>query len=107
LEAHGSFKSARKSGQFCSIVNKSEDRVSKIELGNLPPGSEIILTLNMTLIVASSSPNSLFFKFPLESCNPVGVIVTFDTSKLESFLFEQEIEGLQPIASAKSTHDGE
>jgi hypothetical protein len=73
----------------------------------LPPDSEIILTLNVTLIAASSSPNSLFFKFPLESCSPVGVIVTFDTSKLESFLFEQQIEGPQPIASATSTHGGE
>jgi hypothetical protein len=48
-----SFTSARESGYFCSIVKKSEDRVSKRELGDLPPEAEIILTRNMTLLAAS------------------------------------------------------
>jgi hypothetical protein len=76
-------------------------------LGNLPPGSEIILTMSMTLIGASSSPNSLFFKFPFESCSPDGIIVTLDSQNLSSFLFQQEIEGSEPIRNVQSNIGGE
>jgi hypothetical protein len=100
------FKAAGRFGDYACLVNRPEDRVSKIELGNLPPGSEIILSMNMTLLAHSSSPNSIFFKFPFESCSPKGIIVTLDFSKIESFLFEHEIEGLQEIESVSSNLGG-
>jgi hypothetical protein len=106
-EARQTFESAHESGHLCSLVNSCKDRVTKVELGNIPPATEIILSLNMTLIAASSSPKSIFFKFPLESCNPNGIIVTFDFSKIQHFVFEQEIEGIQDISIVKSSHGGE
>jgi uncharacterized protein YegL len=106
-QARHIFESAKETGQWCYVMNKPEDRVSTIELGNLPPDSEIILTMNMTILAASSSPNSIFFKFPFESCSPTGKIVTLDSAKIESFLFEQEIEEFEAIGSVTSNLGGE
>jgi uncharacterized protein YegL len=92
-QAEEIFESARMEGQECCMMNKPKDRVSKIELGNIPPG-------------ASSSPNSIFFKFPFESCNPMGVVVALDSEKIESFLFEHEIQQSQRIDSVSSNLGG-
>jgi hypothetical protein len=102
-DARGIVKSAEQERQLFAIINKPEDRVAKVELGLLPPGAEIILTVNMTLVAASSSATSIFFKFPLESCSPSGLVVTLGDA---DFLFEQEIHAAQPIASVSSNLGG-
>jgi hypothetical protein len=51
----------------CSIVNSPDDRVVTIEIANLLPLLDIILTMNLTLFAASLFPNSIFYKFLFES----------------------------------------
>jgi hypothetical protein len=63
--------------------------------------------MNLTLVAASSSQNSIFFKIPFESCSPKGILVTLDSSKLKSFLFEHEVEGHQNISSVTSNLGGD
>jgi hypothetical protein len=98
---------AKESKDTYATMNKPQNRVARMQLGNLPPGAEIIITLNMTLVASTSLLNSIFFKLPLESCSPGGIVVSLDRAALGDFLFEQEIHGLQPIANVTSNLGGE
>jgi hypothetical protein len=82
------FHDAKMDERTCYIVNSPDDRVVTIEIGNLPPLSDIILTMNLTLFAASSSANSTFDKFPFESCSQTNVIMNFEITTIQNFLFE-------------------
>jgi hypothetical protein len=88
------------------LVNPPKDAVFKVGLGQIDPRTEIVLSFEMTLVAASSSDHSIFFKFPLESCSPAGRTVTFDWTKSESFLFRHEITAFQKIKTVKSNLGG-
>jgi hypothetical protein len=84
------------------LVNEPKDAVSKVQLGCIDPGVVIRFSFEMILVAADSSTQTIFFKFPLESCSPGGVIVTFDWNRIGSFLFHHEIKGFQKINTVKS-----
>jgi hypothetical protein len=101
-DARAIVKSAKDHQLIHMIVNKPEGRVAKVELENLPPDTEIILTFHMTLIAASTSANSILLKFPLESRSRRGTIVSLDRTNPRDFIFEDEIQTPHPIANVTS-----
>ncbi|OHT03794.1 hypothetical protein TRFO_01469 [Tritrichomonas foetus] len=99
MDAIKTYKDAIDNQMFASYMNKPENRVSTFSVGNIPPNSSFIISYQVTFEANSYGNDSLMFKFPMESVNPAGVIVSFTPS---IFNFVLEVEQAFPIQQVTS-----
>ncbi|OHS97296.1 breast cancer suppressor candidate 1,bcsc-1 [Tritrichomonas foetus] len=98
-DALQTYKEAIDNQMFASFVNKPENKVSTFNIGNIPPNSSFTISYQVTFEANSYGNDSLMFKFPMESVNPAGIIVSFSP---DIFNFVLEIEQAFPIEKVTS-----
>jgi hypothetical protein len=83
-EAAAEFKAACTSGKTACVVNLSEKRVARMEIGNIPGQSNFIVEYQVTVLASSHGDSAIYFKLPLESCNPAGRMISLGQDRFRN-----------------------
>jgi hypothetical protein len=106
-EASAEFQTACTSGKTACVMNLSEKRVTKMEIGNIPGQSNFIVEYQVTVLASSYDNSAIFLKLPLESCNPSGMMISIGSGSVQQFEAIFDLAQFGPIQEVFSNFAGQ